>query len=269
MNNAKQPEASAGEIAVVTGAGSGIGRAVALALSECPVTVVAVGRKRAALDETAALARGRILATPGDIAIPAGRDDVVRRCRSLGRVRFLVHGAGIHPIEALSAITVESWREVMTTNVESRLFLSRDLLPCFAPGGRVLFVGSNSATRARIGSTGYCVGQAASFMLQECLKAECAPHHVLVTSAIPSPAHTPMIDAQIAADRALYPDAAEYRRLRDAGRLVAPAAVGKFFRWLLTEVDAPEFVAREWNIQDPGHQARWLGGASLYASIPR
>ena len=107
-------------------------------------------------------------------------------------------------------------------------------------------------------------------MLQQCLKAELAPRGIHVSSAIPSPAHTPMIDAQIEADPGLYPDALEYRRLRDAGQLIAPAAVGLFFHWLLAGVPAQDFVAQEWNIRDTQHHARWLRDAPLYVpAAPR
>lgn len=256
-------------VAVVTGAGSGIGRAVALELARHGAAVIAIGRRAAALAGTAAYAQNCI-PLPADVCNARDREKIAAAVRAAGPVRWIVHAAGVHPVEAFDAITPNSWHAVLATNVTARLFLTRELLPHVEPGARILFAGSRSATRARIGATGYCIAQAASFMLQECLKAELAPRGIHVSSAIPSPAHTPMIDAQIAADPALYPDALEYRRLRDAGQLVAPAAVGRFFHWLLTEVPAQDFVAHEWNIRDTQHHARWLRDMPLYApAAPR
>ena len=93
------------------------------------------------------------------------------------------------------------------------------LLPRLEKGSRVLFVGSNSATRPRLGSAAYCVSQAASYMLQECLKRELEKEGIGVSLAIPSPVNTPMVANQMAADPELFPDGMEYRRLREQGRL--------------------------------------------------
>jgi NAD(P)-dependent dehydrogenase (short-subunit alcohol dehydrogenase family) len=255
-------------VAVVTGAGSGIGRAVALELAKRQLTVLAVGRREAPLRETAALAGPNVLPVVCDVDEPADRRMLARLAQDAGGVRFLVHGAGIHRVEPLLAITQNTWREVIHTNVEARLFLTLELLPLYCSGARVLFVGSNSATRARVSATAYCVAQAASVMLQRCLKAELEPRGIAVTSAIPSPARTPMLDKQIAADPVLYPDALNYRRYRDEGKLVAAAAVGRFFRWLLLDVSNAEFSAQEWNIAEHTHHAQWLGGEPLYDRSP-
>lgn len=251
-------------VAIVTGAGSGIGRAVALELAKRQLTVFAVGRREAPLRETAALAGPNVLPVVCDVAEPGERSRLARLAQDVGGVRFLVHGAGIHRVEPLLAITHNTWREVMHTNVEARLFLTLELLPLYGSGARVLFVGSNSATRARVSATAYCVAQAAAAMLQRCLQMELAPRGIAVASAIPSPARTPMLDKQIAADPALYPDALLFRGYRDDGKLIAAAAVGRFFRWLLLDVPTEEFSAREWNIAEHTHHAQWLGDEPLY-----
>jgi NADP-dependent 3-hydroxy acid dehydrogenase YdfG len=161
------------DFAVVTGAGSGIGRAVAIDLSKEPLTILAVGRRLDALEATAAEAPGAVLALSADVATEEGRAAILTRLGTNARVKYLVHGAGILPIERLSEITLETWRAVMTTNVEARLFLTRALVPHLRGGGRVLFIGSMSATRARKGSTAYCTALAASFMLQQDRGHEC------------------------------------------------------------------------------------------------
>jgi len=255
-------------LAAVTGASSGLGRAVSVALARRSGTVIALGRREMELLITARQAGRGVLPLAGDITTPALRTSLVRRCRELGPLQFLVHGAGIHPIEPFDGMTAEAWRETMATNVEARLWLTRELLPCLAPGARVLFLGSRSATRARIGGTAYCVAQAASFMLHECLKAELAPRGVFVGSAIPSPTLTPMVEAQLAADPAAYPDAADYRQLAAAGRFIAPETTARFLVWLLMDTTADEFTAKEWRITDESHHARWLGTNPLTAPAP-
>jgi meso-butanediol dehydrogenase/(S,S)-butanediol dehydrogenase/diacetyl reductase len=247
------------ELAIVTGAGSGLGRAIAVALAQEGWHVVLAGRRRAALEATAKEAAAQTLVCAADVTLPAGRAAIVQAGRVHGPVRFLVHGAGIHPLGPIEAVTAAEFRETLATNVEARFFLTRDLLPWFAPEARVLFLGSNSATRARLGGTAYCVAQAGSLMLHECLKNELAPRGVRVGSAIPSPAHTPMVDAQLAADPAVYPDARIYRELQAAGRLIAPATVARFVCWLLRAPTAEEYGAKEWRVTDESHHPHWLG----------
>jgi benzil reductase ((S)-benzoin forming) len=252
------------DYAVITGAGSGIGRAVAIELSKEPLTILAVGRRLDALEETAAQAPGDVLALSADMATEAGRTAILARLGVNARVRYLVHGAGILPIERLSQITLESWRVVMATNVEARLFLTRALVPHLSGGGRVLFIGSMSATRARKGSTAYCTALAASFMLQQCLQLELAEDKIRVTSALPGPVKTAMIENSLSADADVFPDSAEYAVLREQGKLIEPQRVGEFYRWLLTRVDDNAYSADQWDIRDESHHRVWLGTQELY-----
>ena len=249
--------------AVVTGAGSGIGRALALELSKEPVIVLAVGRRIEPLLETAELAFGDVRVVGADIGRETGRAKVLSKLGAGTRIKYIIHAAGICPIERATDITPESWHNVMATNVDGRLFLTLHLLPRLQQGSRVLFVGSNSATRPRKGSTAYCVSKAASFMLHECLKLELSKHGVFVTSAIPSPVNTPMVEDQMRADVEIFPDSIDYRKLRDDGRLISPAVVAKFYRWLLTEVEDGAYSGKEWNIQDTSHHRYWLGEDEL------
>jgi benzil reductase ((S)-benzoin forming) len=101
-------------------------------------------------------------------------------------------------------------------------------------------------------------------MLQECLKLELAGRGILVSSAIPSPVNTPLLIDQMAADVDIFPDGVEYRRLRTEGRLISPATVARFYRWLLTEVPAEDYCARQWNIQEEFHHVFWLGKEGLF-----
>ena len=256
---------SSAPVAIVTGAGSGLGRATALALSAPDLTVVAVGRREDRLRETALRAQGEVRVVAGDVARAVDRARIASCLAPGEHVRFLVHCAGVHAIEPFAQISENAWREVLSINVDARLFLTQALLPRFVAGSRILFVGSNSATRARRSATAYCVSQAASFMLHECLKIELADRGIAVTSALPSPVATPMLEAQLRADPAIYPDADEYRNLHAAGRLIAPDTVARFYRWLLTEVPSEQYSAKAWNVRDETYHPLWLGSDDLYA----
>ena len=250
--------------AIVTGAGSGIGRAVASELSKEAVTVLAVGRRKTALEETVTESPGTIEVLSADMTMEAGRRSVVDALGPNSQVKYLVHAAGISPIARLSDGEVEYWRRVMATNVDACLFLTLALVSKLSGGGRVLFVGSNSATKPRKGAAAYCTSKAASFMLHECLKLELAEQHILVTSAIPGPVDTEMVRAHISADRAIYPDGAEYARLLAERKLIQPSVVGEFFRWLLMKTTDKSYGGCEWNIGDKSHHSGWLRRDTLW-----
>lgn len=254
------------QVAVVTGAGSGIGRAVAIELSQDGLTVIGVGRRLDALRETASLASGMVVCVSADVGTTSGRDAIADEIPDGAQVRYLVHAAGIFPKSRVSDLTLEDWQHVMATNVEARLFLTQRLIPQLRDGGRVLFVGSRSATTPRQGGLSYCVSQAASFMLHECLKLELAEQRIGVASAVPGPVDTAIVQASMVADPAVFPDRASYAALHQAGELIDPAAVGRFYRWLLTETDETRYRATEWNILDPEHQAFWMGNAGIYSA---
>src|SRR5207237_164332 len=107
--------AMAGKVAVVTGAGSGVGRAVALALLREGCAVALAGRRRDRLDETAAAAAGRTLVVPTDVTDP----DAVRALfdaavTAFGRVDVLFNNAGTGaPPVPLEDLTYDQWRGVV------------------------------------------------------------------------------------------------------------------------------------------------------------
>lgn len=110
------------KIAVITGAGSGIGRATALALCADGFAVVLAGRRREMLEETASLARvlpPRMLVVPTDVSDPASIASLFDTVRATyGRIDLLFNNAGIRtrniPIEDL---TLEQWSSVVATNL--------------------------------------------------------------------------------------------------------------------------------------------------------
>src|SRR6478752_2945936 len=116
---------------VVTGAGSGVGRAVALRFAAERWNVALVGRRVEALEETAALAGGEPAAFPCDIteasAVEAMGAAVLARFRE---VDVLVNSAGINvPRRSLDTLSVEDWHQVLATNLHGAYYCVRAFLP--------------------------------------------------------------------------------------------------------------------------------------------
>jgi NAD(P)-dependent dehydrogenase (short-subunit alcohol dehydrogenase family) len=152
------------KVALVTGAGSGIGRAVALALLGAAYQVVLAGRRKEALDETLALAKTSktsALAMPTDVTDPAAvRDLFAETERAFGRLDVLFNnaGAGI-PAAELEDVTYEQWQRVVQTNLSGPFFCTQEafrLMKRQTPqGGRIINNGSISSHVPRPNSAPY------------------------------------------------------------------------------------------------------------------
>jgi NAD(P)-dependent dehydrogenase (short-subunit alcohol dehydrogenase family) len=150
-------------VAVVTGAGSGIGKAAALALLGAGYRVALAGRRPEALGATAALAPagGRALVVPTDVRDPASVRALFARVRQeLGRVDVLFNNAGIGaPRVPLEEISFEQWKAVVDTNLTGMFLCLQEafrLMKEQAPrGGRIINNGSISAQVPRPDSAPY------------------------------------------------------------------------------------------------------------------
>ncbi|PPQ26783.1 SDR family oxidoreductase [Rhodopila globiformis] len=149
-------------IAIITGAGSGIGRASALALLDGGWSVALVGRRQDALEETAALATSdNSLVVPTDVTDPAQVDALFAKVKStFGRLDMLFNNAGGNvPQTNFGDFTFEMWRKVCAINLDAMFLcanaafrMMRDQQP---RGGRIINNGSISAHNPRPGSVAY------------------------------------------------------------------------------------------------------------------
>jgi NAD(P)-dependent dehydrogenase (short-subunit alcohol dehydrogenase family) len=145
-------------IAVVTGAGSGIGRAVSRALLEAGWSVVAAGRREERLTET--LAGGDGIAVPTDVSDEHAVDALFAAARErYGRVDLLFNNAGIGVTAPVTELSVEDWRRVVDTNLTGAFLCARAAFRVMAAqdprGGRIVNNGSISAYVPRPHSIAY------------------------------------------------------------------------------------------------------------------
>ena len=151
------------KVAIVTGAGSGIGRAVSLALLKNGWRVVLAGRRDDALKkaiEESGLASGQAEAVPTDLRDPAAIAALFRRAReAFGRLDLLFNNAGISAPGLLEDISLEQWKSVVDTNLTAAFLCTQEafkIMKAQTPrGGRIINNGSVSAYTPRPNSAPY------------------------------------------------------------------------------------------------------------------
>lgn len=134
----------AGRVALVTGAGRNIGRAIALDLAAAGASVVVNARSsRAEIDAVAAETGG--LAVLADVTDAAAVERMVAQAlERYGRIDILVNNAAVRAVEPLERISYERWREVTGIILDGAWICARACLPCMA-GGSIVNIGGMSA----------------------------------------------------------------------------------------------------------------------------
>ena len=149
------------KIALVTGGGSGIGRAVAVALANEGWDVVIAGRRREILEETARLGGGHIVAEPADVRDPESVRSLFDGIRHrFGRLDLLFNNAGIFsPAVPMEELTFDQWSAVIDTNLTGAFLCTQQALSLMKSqdprGGRIINNGSISAHSPRPNSAPY------------------------------------------------------------------------------------------------------------------
>ena len=166
-----------GASALVTGAGRGIGRAVALALGRAGAKVTLVARSVPELDAVVAEIRaagGKALEVAGDLPTPRfPRAPWPQAVSAHGRLQVLVNNAGVGAFSPLAETTDEAWDDIIGTNLTAVFRLTRAALPHLTNGGgHVFMVSSLAGTNAIAGMSAYCASKAALDHLSACLMLE-------------------------------------------------------------------------------------------------
>ncbi|MCX4804047.1 2,3-dihydro-2,3-dihydroxybenzoate dehydrogenase [Streptomyces sp. NPDC058682] len=229
-----------GKVALVTGAGQGIGEAVVRTLFRLGATVAATDVSEKAVTALAAeldpepqrapaSGDGAVRAYALDVTDPAAVDRTVGRIgRELGPVDVLVNVAGVLRTAPVAELTDEDWAATFAVNVQGVFFTSRAVVPGMAARGcgSVVTVASNAAGIPRTGMAAYAASKAAAVMFTKCLGLEYARSGVRCNIVAPGSTDTPMqwglwTDPQAPA-RVLDGDLASYRTGIPLGRIADP-----------------------------------------------
>jgi hypothetical protein len=201
----------AGQVALVTGAGRGIGRAVALALAREGAAVALAARTRAELAAVAAEIReagGRALAVPTDVTQDTAVEALVEQTvGELGRLDLLVTAAGVASFGPVSAAKPGDWDAMLAVNLRAVMVCCRAVLGPMARQrrGTIVNVASVAATRAIPGAAAYAATKAGVLAWSRGLAEEVRAEGIRVGVVLPGAVDTPLWDA--------IPNAPDRRRM--------------------------------------------------------
>ena len=193
----------ANKIALVTGAGSGIGRASALALQTAGYAVVLAGRRSAQLEETASMASpsgGPMLCVPSDVGEPASVRSLFASTREkFGRLDVLFNNAGIGtPAIPMEELTYEQWSAVVACNLTGAFLCAQEAIKIMKAqdprGGRIINNGSLSAHVPRPHSAPYTSTKHAITGLTKCIALDGRPYDIACSQIDIGNAATPMTE---------------------------------------------------------------------------
>ena len=221
-------------IGLVTGAGTGVGKAVALALMREGYTVVLAGRRRDKLEETAGEGNAigaQSLVVPSDVSDPASVKALFAQTKdTFGRLDLLFNNAGIGaPAMPLEDLPLEAWRKVVDTNLTGLFLCTQEairLMKTQSPrGGRIINNGSISAHTPRPRSVAYTATKHAVTGLTKQTALDCRGHDICCGQIDIGNAATPLTERMVQGQGVMQPDGRMMIEARmgagDVGRAVA------------------------------------------------
>ncbi|MFC3499471.1 SDR family NAD(P)-dependent oxidoreductase [Micromonospora krabiensis] len=239
-----------GRVAVVTGAGRGIGQAIARQLGERGATVVAVDLR--APEETVALVTengGTAVGLTADVSsqeqTAAVGAEVARR---FGRADILVNNAGIFPFQDIAELEYEAWRRVLAVNLDSQFFMVKALLSGMKERGwgRIVNLTSNSIISAAPGLTHYMASKMGIIGFTRGLANDLAPFGITVNAVGPSLTRTPGVLQERTTD-----DIEQVAQLQAIKRIAEPEDVVGTILYLTS--DDATFVTGQTIMADGGY----------------
>ncbi|HET7699582.1 MAG TPA: SDR family oxidoreductase [Candidatus Limnocylindria bacterium] len=228
-----------GQVAIVTGGGRGLGRAVGETLAALGAAVVLASRNAPELDEvvkTIKKAGGRALAQTADISDARQVQELVLATeRWVGPASILVNNAGmVEPMAPLVRSDAALWLRNISINVGGTYLPTRAVLPGMLERGfgRIVNISSGAATRPSPGWTAYTAAKAAIVQLTRSLAIELEHTGVTAAAYNPGPLDTPMQEVIRRQRPEDFPRVEEYRRLEGEGRLADPRDAARVVAYL-------------------------------------
>jgi len=227
--------------AIVTGAGTGIGRACAIALAREGAQVALVGRRKDRLEEVAQEIDGGALVLPGDVSSKEDIDRIVSTAaRHFGKLNVLVNNAGVLHAGTSEQVTEAQWNETFNVNVRGVWLLSRASLPYMRDtgGGSIVNMASVLGINGARNRAAYAPSKGAVVLLTKCMAIDHAVDKIRVNCICPSFVETDLTAAVLS--QASDPDAVRRERVavHPIGRLGRPEDMASLAVYLASDESA-------------------------------
>ena len=222
---------AAQRIALVTGAGTGVGRAVTLALAREGYAVVLAGRRKEKLEEVVREANATTLAVPSDVADPASIKALFAKTKErFGRLDLLFNNAGIGaPAMPIEDLPFDKWQAVVATNLTGVFLCTQEAIKIMKAqnprGGRIINNGSISAHAPRPGSAAYTATKHAVTGLTKQTALDCRNDEICCGQIDIGNAASPLTERMVQGEGVLQPDGRKMIEPRMAAEDVGNAVV--------------------------------------------